>query len=133
MESLPGTQKTSSSSRPSGSSEPATAQLKFSSSAWQCSKCPISSEYETFVVCADHVFPRTSAVLYSGWNAYGADWHGLSSPGVKSTWANPFAIEAVIDPLWCVSRSVRSARNPAAVSCRWIRIRSPGFISKSLL
>src|ERR1051326_2373401 len=50
------------------------SQLKFSSSAWQCSKCPISSEYETFVVCADHVFPRASAVLYSAWNAYGADW-----------------------------------------------------------
>ena len=41
--------------------------------------------------------------------------------------------DAVIDPVWLVVRSVRSARNPAGVSCRWILIRSAGFIIRSLL
>lgn len=70
--SLPGTQPTSSLSSV-GSSEPATAQLKLASSALQCSKWPISSEKATLYVCADHVFPRGFAVLYSGWKAYGAE------------------------------------------------------------
>jgi hypothetical protein len=43
------------------------------------------------------------------------------------------ATDAVIEPVWLVVRSVRSARNPAGVSCRWILIRSPGFIIRSLL
>src|SRR4249920_2168941 len=64
-ESVPGTQKpwSSSSSSPPGSSEPSTAQLKSASSLRQCSKCPISSENDTFVVWADQVFPRGFAVL----------------------------------------------------------------------
>ena len=44
-----------------------------------------------------HVFPRTLAVEYSGWNAYGASWHVLEF-GVNRMWPNPFAIEAVIEP-----------------------------------
>jgi len=55
--------------------------LKSASSCGQCSKCPISSENETFVRCADHVFPRAFAVLYSAWNAYGAEVQVLA-PGV---------------------------------------------------
>jgi len=46
-------------------------------------------------------------------------------------WPNPLAIEEVIDPCWFVLRSVRSTRNPAGVSCKWTRIRSPGFMSRS--
>jgi hypothetical protein len=29
----------------------------------------------TLYVCADQVLPRGLAVEYSGWNAYGSDWH----------------------------------------------------------
>ena len=47
-------------------------------------------------------------------------------------WPNPLAIEAVIEPCLPVVRSVMSTRNPAGVSCMWIRMRSPGFMSRSL-
>src|SRR5919206_807459 len=108
--SLPGTQKlwSSSSSRPFGSSAPAFAQLKSGVSSRQCSKCPISSENEMFTVCADHVFPRGFAVLYSGWNAYGLDVH-VAALGSNRTCANPLATDAVIGPCWCLVRSVGSA------------------------
>ena len=68
---------------------------------------------------------------YSGWKAYGATWQVLAS-GVYRTWPNPFATDAVIEPSCRVVRSVRSIRKPSVVSCMWIRIRSPGFISRSL-
>ncbi len=83
-------------------------------------------------VCADHVLPRGLPVEYSGWNAYGADVHVLAA-GVYSTWAKPLAVDAVIEPLSPLVRSVRSIRKPAGVSYMWIRMRSPGFISRSLL
>ena len=47
-------------------------------------------------------------------------------------WPNPLATEAVIEPCWPVVRSVRSMRNPAGVSCMWMRMRSPGFMNRSL-
>ncbi|MGZ4625293.1 MAG: hypothetical protein ACXV3S_03200 [Kineosporiaceae bacterium] len=46
---------------------------------------------------ADQVLPRGLAVEYSGWKAYGADWHVVES-GRYSTCANPFAVDAVIEP-----------------------------------
>ena len=78
-----------------------------------------------------HVFPRVFAVEYSGWKAYGAIWH-VSEVGVYRMWPKPLAIDAVIEPVPPVVRSVRSIRNPAGVSCMWMRIRSPGLISRSL-
>ena len=45
----------------------------------------------------------------------------------------PLATDAVMEPLWRVVRSLRSIRNPAGVSCMWMRIRSPGFIIRSLV
>ena len=47
-------------------------------------------------------------------------------------WPKPLAVDAVIDPLSPVVRSFKSMRNPASVSNMWIRIRSPGLISRSL-
>ena len=47
-------------------------------------------------------------------------------------WPNPLAVEAVIEPCLPVLRSVMSTRNPAGVSCMWNRMRSPGFMSRSL-
>ena len=41
----------------------------------QFSKCPSSSDIATLYVWMLQVFPRTFAVEYSGWNAYGASWH----------------------------------------------------------
>jgi len=43
----------------------------------------------------------------------------------------PLATDAVIEPCRPVVRSVRSVRNPAGVSCMWIRMRSPGLMSRS--
>src|SRR5262249_46051256 len=82
--------------------------------------------------CADQVFPRGFAVEYSGWNAYGAAWQ-VSEFGSKRTWPNPLATEAVIDPRCPGVRAGRAIRNPAGGSCMWIRIRAPGFISRSLV
>ena len=53
--------------------------------------------------------------------------------GVYRMCPKPLATEAVIEPLWPVVRSIRSIRNPAGVSCMWMRIRSPGFINRSLV
>src|SRR5215469_216258 len=132
VESVPGTQPVSSASSPLASWAPAEAQLKFWSSARQFSKWPISSEKATLYVCADQVLPRGFAVLYAGWNAYGASWQVFEC-GVNRMCPNPFATEAVMEPLCPVARSVRSARNPSGVSCRWTRTRSPGLINRSLL
>src|SRR4029077_11233726 len=46
---------------------------------------------------------------------------------------NSLATVAVIEPFWPVVRSLRSIRKPAGVSCMWMRTRSPGFISRSLV
>ena len=46
---------------------------------------------------------------------------------------NPLPTDAVIEPLWPVVRSARSMRKPAFVSCMWMRTRSPGLISRSLV
>ena len=54
-----------------------------------------------------------------------------SAFGWYRMWPNPLASEAVIEPLWPVVRSNMSTRNPAGVSCMWIRIRSPGFMNRS--
>ena len=43
----------------------------------------------------------------------------------------PLATDAVIEPRRPVVRSVMSTRNPARVSCMCIRMRSPGFMSRS--
>lgn len=48
-------------------------------------------------MCADQVFPRGLAVLYSGWNAYGASWQA-EEPGVNRMCPNPFATDAVMEP-----------------------------------
>jgi hypothetical protein len=53
--------------------------------------------------------------------------------GVYRMWPNPLATDAVIEPLLPVVRSVRLTWNPAGVSCMWMWIRSPGFISRSSL
>ena len=83
-------------------------------------------------VCADHVLPRGLAVSYSGWNAYGASRH-VDDFGVYRMWPNPFATDAVIEPVFPEVRSARSMRKPATVSCMWMRMASPGFISRSLV
>src|SRR4051812_2467114 len=98
----------------------------------QFSKCPISSDPAMLYVCADQVLPRGMPVEYSGWNAYGACWQ-VFELGVYRMWPNPLATDAVIEPLCPVVRSLMSTRKPAGVSCMWIRTRSPGFISRSLL
>ena len=132
-ESFAGTQKLlpSSGSGFGPSKMPGFTQLNCESSLRQFSKCPISSEKATLYVCADHVLPRVLAVSYSGWNAYGASWHDEDF-GVYRMWPNPFATDAVMDPVLPVVRSAMSTRNPATVSCMWIRITSPGFIRRSL-
>jgi hypothetical protein len=53
----------------------------------------------------------------------------LAGAGVRGV--QDVAIEAVIEPLWPVVRSVRSVRSPAGVSCRWTLMVSPGLMSKS--
>src|SRR5215471_828618 len=77
------------------------------------------------------MFPRTLAVEYSGWNAYGASLQVFEC-GVYRMWPNPLATDAVIEPLWPLVRSVRLIWSPARVSCMWMRIWSPGLISRSL-
>ena len=51
------------------------------------------------------------AVEYSGWNAYGASWQVLEF-GVYRMWPNPLATDAVIEPLWCVVRSIEIDLEP---------------------
>src|SRR5436309_14814145 len=97
----------------------------------QFSKWPISSEKATLEVCADQVLPRGFAVLYAGWNAYGAMLQ-VDELGWYRMCPNPLAFDAVIEPCWPVVRSKMSMRKPALVSCMWIRTRSPGLISRSL-
>jgi hypothetical protein len=62
----------------------------------------------------------------------GATWQ-VDALGVYRMCPNPLATDAVIEPLWPVVRSLRSARKPARVSYMWMRMRSPGLIKRSLL
>src|SRR5215467_12019635 len=82
----------------------------------QFSKCPISSVKEMLVVCAAQMVRVCSdEVEYIGWKSYGMLLQ-LVPVGSNSTWPNPLAALAVIDPACLFVRSLMTVCRPCGVS-----------------